>query len=222
MKDIIAETKIPQKTKHLWNEAADEWRLPYWDYARKPEICEIASLIEIEILNPEILDLENTKLLVRFKNPMYSYKLNTGTTFGGMGKDETEKDISIQDVRPDIPSSKAKGTSRWGIKSLINDPKEKWIEGYSDNKAVSDAFSHHIWNKNWKASGTIAENVYKLLTKEYFESWRTFASTKYYKASEDARSWLSLESVHNMAHVRFFFFNLTGKRLTNLDLVWRP
>jgi hypothetical protein len=51
-----------------------------------------------------------------------------------------------------------------------------------------------------KSEGVISENVSRLMNDTYFDSYATFASTRY---TNDLRAeeWLSLEALHNSIHV---------------------
>jgi tyrosinase len=75
------------------------------------------------------------------------------------------------------------------------------VENYADSNAA-------LQNPQWYSTqgdptthtGAIGELVYRMFTKDYFKSWETFASTKYYTEHPDT-DYLSLEYIHNNIHV---------------------
>lgn len=196
MKKIVAE-QVPAERQAEWNDAADNWRLPYWNYAFRPAICDIAAKQDVTILDPK-----NPDKTITVNNPNYRYKLINDMSFGDdkMGSMKFTTDPGNKST-PDnyLPMKMTKGTSRYAIHTPY-EPSAPWTEGISESAKVTAAFKSHNWYDP-KATGTMRENVYRLVTGTYFESWRAFASTKYHHVSPDANNWLSLELVHNNAHV---------------------
>lgn len=103
-------------------------------------------------------------------------------------------------------------TSRYDI---VNSGSPDWVDGV-ENYADSNAA---LQNSQWYSApgdptthtGTIWECVYKMFTKDYFKSWETFASTKYYNDHPDT-DYLSLEYIHNNIHVSCNVPSLDRKR----------
>jgi tyrosinase len=87
------------------------------------------------------------------------------------------------------------GTSRHGI---VSGDDTSWVGGVENFAATNSALQNPQWSDG--ATGNIGELVYRLFTKDYFKSWETFASTKYYKDHPDT-DYLSLEYIHNNIHV---------------------
>ena len=76
-----------------------------------------------------------------------------------------------------------------------------------DNSKVAQALSNPR-GEHWQEGVSIAQNVYRILTEEYFQSYETFASTylstKLAKGESQkikATEYLSLEMIHNNIHV---------------------
>jgi tyrosinase len=80
------------------------------------------------------------------------------------------------------------------------DPKRTWVKGISNSGEVTKALENPDW-QDPSVTGTIRDNVHRILTESYFKSWEPFTTTKYYD-SQGGTEWLSLEQIHNMIHVR--------------------
>lgn len=97
--------------------------------------------------------------------------------------------------------NKCIGTSRYA------DPdQESWVHGSVDNAKVRTAIEQPEGG-NWESGVSIAENVYRILSDDYFQSYETFSSTYF---SDEAKKegkvlkpmeYLSLEMIHNKIHV---------------------
>lgn len=64
----------------------------------------------------------------------------------------------------------------------------------------------HPEGGNWEAGVSIAENVYRILSEDYFQSYETFSSTYFSDEAENKKKvkpveYLSLEMIHNKIHV---------------------
>lgn len=70
-----------------------------------------------------------------------------------------------------------------------------------DNAKVKTALEHPEGG-HWESGVSIAENVYRILSEDYFQSYETFSSTYF---SDEAVlkpvEYLSLEMIHNKIHV---------------------
>lgn len=76
MKDIIESWRLPSKEKQIWLDAANQFRLPYWDWARKQTYIGTFGLPElftqevVKILRPDgTYDDNYTNPLWKFQNP---------------------------------------------------------------------------------------------------------------------------------------------------------
>lgn len=76
METTIKET-VPESLKQEWRDAARQWRLPYWDFAKTsgphatgplslPVLCGLANVV---ILNPA-----NPETPIELPNPVYKYR----------------------------------------------------------------------------------------------------------------------------------------------------
>ena len=95
MKDIISAWELSATETARWRKAADTWRMPYWDWARKQQYTEnfalpkILTARSVEIFPPESIK-ERFKNLQKYPNPLFGYenpeKDKTGSTraFGNM------------------------------------------------------------------------------------------------------------------------------------------
>jgi tyrosinase len=100
MKDIIEEWKLEKDEDSIWREAADTWRLPYWDWARRQVYAETFAL-------PEVLTMATVKIFPpkskaelyeeKYPNPLYGF-------------DNPEKDKETGDPLPfgKMPKGKEK------------------------------------------------------------------------------------------------------------------
>ncbi|KAI3577567.1 common central domain of tyrosinase-domain-containing protein [Fusarium oxysporum f. sp. albedinis] len=196
MKEIITEWSLNSAQAAEWEEAADTWRLPYWDWARKQKYNEKYSL-------PEVLMF---KFFYEFRNPETENGKPNGVSraFGNMPEGKT--DCNIPDNPDGLPWSKCSATSRYGLFS--KDGKNfTGLEGVNNFNEANSIFSQ--FDKNWynpddlfKPSGTLADAVNRLFSKKYTDSWETFASTKWWKesAQDVSTGYLSLEYIHNNVH----------------------
>jgi tyrosinase len=96
-----------------------------------------------------------------------------------------------------IQFDKCIGTSRYGI--FDKQPPEVWVEGIENNDRITTSLEHPDWEG--EASGSIANNVYRLLSESYFKSYEPFSSTIYQK-QYSVTEYLSLEMIHNNIHVK--------------------
>ncbi|KAK6541879.1 hypothetical protein TWF694_007656 [Orbilia ellipsospora] len=181
--DIIGNETFPESKKAEWTAAANKWRLPYWDYAHNPRIAKIAEKKYINILDQNKEDDEPTKVL----NPMWSYRLfdkdGKPITMGKLGE------YSIEDGYQNCH-----GTSRHVIPGS-----KDWGEGFSNSSGVTDLIANPRALNPTKGGLTIENFVGRLLARDYFKSWRPFASTRYVETGE-GQEWLSLEQIHNYIH----------------------
>jgi hypothetical protein len=84
MKENISNSSFSQAVKDRLNQAADQWRLPFWDWAAKSDRSRMPTIAETPSLTvykpddgqPETLD----------QNPMYQFRLLNDQTFGDIGQ----------------------------------------------------------------------------------------------------------------------------------------
>lgn len=88
---------------------------------------------------------------------------------------------------------------------------DKWVNGEINNDAVPGSILRSLKMKT-ELANPARDSVYRLLSNEYFKSYKYFATTYYYKKGrgtdqptdpdEDptVKDYLSLEGIHNMIH----------------------
>ncbi|KAL3426473.1 hypothetical protein PVAG01_03264 [Phlyctema vagabunda] len=188
--DLADEAELEQ-----WTSAAAQFRLPYWDWARKqpyhgnfaiPEVC-TQDTVEIITAGGE-MDLKFPNPLVGFRNP-------SGVAMG----DKSIMKLNAISDNGELPWSRCIGTSRFGIDT--DKPDSDWINGVNDWKQVNLAMADPIWYN--QDGGSFAEAVSRLLSQNYFDSWASFASTVHNPTTDvsvKATHFLSLEFIHNVVH----------------------
>ncbi|TVY78681.1 Tyrosinase [Fusarium oxysporum f. sp. cubense] len=222
MKEIITEWSLDSAQAAEWEEAADTWRLPYWDWARKQKYNEKYSFPEVLMFKfVTIYPPQKPEGLTDITNPFYEFRNpetengkpdGVSRAFGNMPEGKT--DWNIPDNPEGLPWSKCSATSRYGLFS--KDGKNfTGLEGVNNFNEANNIFSQ--FDENWynpydkdrkdrddlfKPPGTLADAVNRLFSKKYTDSWETFASTKWWKesAQDVSTGYLSLEYIHNNVH----------------------
>jgi hypothetical protein len=83
MKGNIKNSSFSQAVKDRLNEAADQWRLPFWDWAAKSDgsrVPTIAETLSLTVYKPDDGQQETLD-----QNPMYQFRLLNDQTFGDLG-----------------------------------------------------------------------------------------------------------------------------------------
>ncbi|KJK87485.1 hypothetical protein H633G_08670 [Metarhizium anisopliae BRIP 53284] len=188
----ITDTAVRQD----WKKAAQQWRLPFWDWAipqsdtNKFGVPGIVGREQLEILKLGGKDKESVK------NPLYKYtnKIN--------GEEVSMNDPKMEPYQLDYDAyggiyNKSIGPSRYGNPSLPD-----WVQGFVDNAKIEEAMENPE-APHWQKGVSIAENVYRILTDVYFQSYETFSSTylTHDKKNLKPTEYLSLEMIHNNIHV---------------------
>lgn len=97
------------------------------------------------------------------------------------------------------------GTSRHAISYY--DEKRNWVQGCTDADKVREALEGPLSHSTGSSDRlTLKDAVFRLLTDEYSTKYEHFASTKHKPElleGNEAKGYLSLESIHNSVHVRF-------------------
>ncbi|KAL2827352.1 hypothetical protein BDW59DRAFT_171376 [Aspergillus cavernicola] len=177
---IMVEELIPsipdEAAKKGWKNAAQRWRLPFWDWAVPQSdtgeygVPQIVELEQVEVVKLGRNDKEPVQ------NPLYKFtnKVN--------GEEVSVDDprMGAQRLRYTDNFNKCIGTSRYGDPDM-----DSWVHGSLDNAKVKDALEHPK-GKHWETGVSIADNVYRILTTDYFKSYEA--------------EYLSLEMIHNNIH----------------------
>ncbi|QSS48849.1 photo-regulated tyrosinase [Histoplasma capsulatum var. duboisii H88] len=188
--DIIP--KFPKDKQTGLKEAADSWRLPFWDWAINHRVPTLAKYPTTTIPTP------NGKR-ERVENPLYQFKMSTNEPFlsEGVGQvfdpwaGEGGKGMYFN-FGPCI------GTSRSpDIEDSQNPESETWKNGVVNNNQVGIALKSPGWMGDGKY-GAASEMVYRLLTHPL--DYPSFATTFRAKGQDDISKDINLEYIHNNVH----------------------
>ncbi|KPM45298.1 hypothetical protein AK830_g1254 [Neonectria ditissima] len=222
MNDIIKEWNLdgPQKTE--WKQAADTWRLPYWDWARKQSYNQQYSLPAVFLVDQvTIYPPDKPQGQTGVLNPFWGFtnpetvdgtKNGKPRPFGQMPEGKTQWNIPDHD---NLPWGQCSAISRFG---LFSEDGKTFTGLDGENNFTEANLTLSQFSKNWynpykkekrsefEPPGTLADAVHRMFTSKYTDTWDTFASTKHWKESEQniSTGYLSLEYIHNNVH------NLTG------------
>ncbi|KAM0425576.1 hypothetical protein ACHAPT_009107 [Fusarium lateritium] len=235
MKAIIDEWKLQGDEHAKWREAANTWRMPYWDWARKQVYAETFAL-------PEVLTMSAVKIFPptskadlypekdAYPNPLYGFDnpekyddTEEPRPFGKMP--EGEEKYSIRDrpkdennPRPSRPANNqvlpwglANSTGRWAIQ-IKPEKRYTGLDGVNNFMAANRFFGAETVGKNapnWLKynPGNLSDKVNRMMTKGFTATWGIFASTKWDRESRNPSSYLSLEAIHNTVHVSYSSFS---------------
>ncbi|EQB47725.1 hypothetical protein CGLO_13112 [Colletotrichum gloeosporioides Cg-14] len=219
MDEALGELEFPMPgEKDEWTRELKKWRLPYWNWAIKPQVPDLFQNDIIKIRLPR----DSRGNIVEPKdrnNPLFRYQLNVNGLATKMGdpelgeykindvvlnKDPNDPKTPPIEINPLYPWSQCSGTSRWGINSSL--PLEKECEGVNDFAKISDAIEGHKYEKdNSKIpemnNHPVSDLVYRLLSNVC--DWESFSSTlkaRLHKPTEWTQ-WISLEYIHNNLHL---------------------
>ncbi|OCL09390.1 Di-copper centre-containing protein [Glonium stellatum] len=201
MGDIITSWNLSGAEEKTWRTAASQFRLPYWDWARKqdywknfaiPQVCTL-DYIDVTLPGGQKKSIPNP--LVGFTNPMQIDGKNVAMGDPAMGPNAIKDDTDVPDGWEPLPWSKCIGTSRYGILSGV--PPEEWINGVNNWQGANAAMADPPWYG--QGSGSFADAVSRMFSPGYFDSWETFASTIHNNPSS-ATNFMSIEFIHNIIH----------------------
>ncbi|RJE24069.1 hypothetical protein PHISCL_03605 [Aspergillus sclerotialis] len=181
---------FPEDERAAWTAAANEWRLPFWDWGitnKVPKLCKYPTTV---------VPTADGKSEERIDNPLYQFKMPTGKP---MGSGEVGNFLD-----PWVPKEKANtlffgdciGTSRWPDDEDVKHGSEAWKHGVVNNAKVEDALKAPQWLGKGSTYGQAAEMVYRLLTVPI--TYPTFATTA--QLNEDVQNDINLEYIHNNVH----------------------
>ncbi|EEH20603.2 hypothetical protein PABG_02834 [Paracoccidioides brasiliensis Pb03] len=188
--DIIP--AFPKDRQAQLKEAADSWRLPFWDWAVNHRVPTLAKYPTTTIPTP-------SGKRARVENPLYQFKMPTNEPFlsEGVGQvfdpwaGEGGKGMYFN-FGPCI------GTSRSPDIEDSKDPdSETWVNGVVNNNQVALALKSPQWMGEGKY-GAASEMVYRLLTHPL--DFMSFATTFRSKGQDDISKDVNLEYIHNTVH----------------------
>ena len=203
-----------------WRNSASQFRLPYWDWARKQAyiknfgVSQICTVDTWPVIMPggNVEDYPNP--LIKFSNPTLGpdgKPLKMGDP--KMGQNQINKDPASPPATLDLPVSPillckndadhsqwnlCAGTSRYGI--LHDQPPSVWSDGINNWQATNASLQNPYWYKG--DGGSLSDAVSRMLSPRYFESWEPFSSTRWHTSKKVKNThFLSLEYIHNVLHV---------------------
>ncbi|MCJ1288225.1 hypothetical protein MMC26_007580 [Xylographa opegraphella] len=190
MNEIVAPISDPS-VKAQRTAAANAWRFPYWDWALPQSDTGEFGVPGIFNQSTIQLTLPDGTKPPPISNPLYMFSNTVNNVKTSMG------DISMKPYNIDF-SSMPEFNGCIGTSRCINyqkDP-EGWIMGSEQNQLVKDAMAKREWYspaKKWRPTGSIAHNLYRLLSNGLYKSYEPFASTKWTE-QHTATEYLSLEA----------------------------
>lgn len=103
MKKVINDWKLEQAEATRWHESADQWRLPYWDWARKQSYTKNFAV-------PYLFSLEVVPVYLPFQKPLMDYS-NPLWKFDNPEKGPDDMPLAMGDMPP--------GKEKWNIKDDV-------------------------------------------------------------------------------------------------------
>lgn len=88
IKEIIPQ--FPSSERQVWQEAANSWRLPFWDWAANPKVPNLAVSDEVTVTAPP-------GVTIRMDNPPYKFQMPNDETMGseGVGTIKGDEDVEL-------------------------------------------------------------------------------------------------------------------------------
>lgn len=201
--------------------AAQNWRLPFWDWASKKPV-ELVGIpdgqAKFDYDVPQLVRLESVKIRGPdgwkwVKNPLYVFKMPKGISMGDAGVElemvrifHTHQTI----VGLQFQMKACKATSRYPPTNDQGSPiSSTFIDGYQDNDSIMRKLRDRRIGGNedkstkYSALGgnltsSLREEFYRVVTMDNYEH---FSTTRRPKGSPDIRGWASIESLHNIIHL---------------------
>ncbi|KAE8393458.1 common central domain of tyrosinase-domain-containing protein [Aspergillus alliaceus] len=207
MRVIVKET-VPAEHKPEWENAASQWRLPYWDFAKGIIDSRTRTLGVPVLCTKDMVDiLDPSKPLSTITVPNPVYKFTAETLMGELDDPFKIPPEEIDDTGKNFyPWDKCKSTTKYG---LMKDSASTEDAG-QDVKKSNLALNEHPWYRDNKAPydplESLTYEVHRLFSFK-FSNWGAFASTKYFNRDNPRKipaaqtmDILSLEFIHNNVH----------------------
>ncbi|KAI0890804.1 tyrosinase domain protein [Annulohypoxylon nitens] len=197
MIDYIDEAAgVSDAEKDKWKREADQWRLPYWDFARFAKnddgttTGKLSGPILATLPQVEVKELSTGKPVVK-TNPLYKFEAEKL-----MGQLEPPYTINDQpDGSDTIPFSKCQSTTKYGLRK--GEDQSAWADAGQNWKLVVLALNEHPWYQNQDNIPNLQDMVFRLLRTEN-KSWSQFSTTR--DGDSDPAAWMNLEAIHNNIH----------------------
>ncbi|KAL1977859.1 hypothetical protein VTN31DRAFT_718 [Thermomyces dupontii] len=185
---------FPEADRPAWQEAAETWRLPYWDWARTNKVPKLAKY-------PTTFVPTFDGGVERIDNPLYQFKMPNLKTWDSEGVTNF-KDPWVQDEEkaPTLYYGRCINTSRCPDEEDIDPDGNAWRYGVVNNSKVEDNLRDHRWLGPDSANyGKPMEVVYRLLTVPM--EYPTFATTAQLDGKDQSvQNDLNIEYLHNTLH----------------------
>ncbi|EQL32948.1 hypothetical protein BDFG_04931 [Blastomyces dermatitidis ATCC 26199] len=185
---IIPRLRLPGRVEEEWLEAAYQWRLPFWDWAKYPKIPDLMSKPRIRLRFPAMT----------IYNPLYKFEMPNGKKMGvyGLG---TLKSPDFDDA---LEYGECYATSRCPTPGERVPTSKKWREGVVNNEAANKFMTNHESITDFDY-GKTTEMVYRLLTYPMdFVSFATTArdATMDSSSASKVTNDMNIEFIHNNIH----------------------
>lgn len=94
-----------EKEEESWRAAADQFRLPYWDWARKQDYDGNFAIPQVCVLDTVEIILVGGEVNSSFPNPLIGFQNPTGVAMGdeSMGANKIQDDIDKKDPSNNLP-----------------------------------------------------------------------------------------------------------------------
>ncbi|RYP56444.1 hypothetical protein DL770_010828 [Monosporascus sp. CRB-9-2] len=144
--------KLPLDKQQEWLDAAQTFRLPYWDWAEKKKRGG-SDIYDVPVITKdpriEVVNLNDGTTPVFIDNPMYKFKMPNDERMGCSGVSDVQDKIMSAGVETilTMPFSKSRATSRWApYERESSTVSTQWQNGEIDNQKIADALKNHDCN----------------------------------------------------------------------------
>ncbi|KAK4862915.1 hypothetical protein LT330_010745 [Penicillium expansum] len=190
--EIMKQEIVPAFAEDLrpeWKEAADGWRLPFWDWGVTTSVPDLCKYPYIFVPTSDGTGEEN------INNPLFQFRMPTNQPMSTAGVDNF-KDPWVDDGDM-LYFGECIGTTRWPDESETASGTHTWKYGVVNNYKVQEALKKPVWLGE-SPYGQPAEMVYRLLTVPM--DYSTFATTAQLSDNPEVQNDINLEYIHNNIH----------------------
>ncbi|KAF4628239.1 hypothetical protein G7Y89_g9909 [Cudoniella acicularis] len=229
IKGIIAKSAYEPARRAELIATAEQWRLPYWDFANKNKttLAALCTKQSVEVINPHkpsAINTEGKPDRQTIANPLYRFNMPSGKTFGDAGVTRFVNTDPDPKLNYTLTIDLTNGTTKCIPFPIPEDQEKAWIEGFQNLTVVDELLSSGPVATSWTFASSTAEGVYRLLNGDDStddgepRAWADFASTalqppKGVDPSTKPLSYMNIEFIHNNMHVW-----VGGKKRVNPDV----
>ncbi|KAI9928587.1 hypothetical protein AWENTII_000660 [Aspergillus wentii] len=186
---------VPKSKQAQWKKEAEQWRLPFWDFARFADLGELTTganpqaqkelRLPILCMMPQVKILKFNSAGTKIDTKLVSNPLHKFSTPGLMGELNDPYTIQGEDQHDDngeyqftYPWDKCSATTKYGV--LDGYHADIWADAGQNFLRCHYALNEHSRHKpeSGNTVPTLQDMVYRLLTYD-FAGWGDFASTRY-------------------------------------------